>query len=83
MIHTVARVLDPYSEKYEAPLTVGMYVHAEIIGKKVDDGTRTGSTAGRGLRAQSLMAPFMCSRLAAGKDAYRMRVPILSFHMKL
>jgi RND family efflux transporter MFP subunit len=36
MIHTVARVSDPYSEQYEAPLTVGMYVHAEIIGKKVN-----------------------------------------------
>jgi RND family efflux transporter MFP subunit len=36
MIHTVVRVVDPYSEQYEAPLTVGMYVHAEIIGKKVD-----------------------------------------------
>jgi RND family efflux transporter MFP subunit len=36
MIHTVARVINPYSEEFEAPLTVGMYVHAEIIGKKVD-----------------------------------------------
>ena len=36
MIHTVARVSDPYGEQYDAPLTVGMYVHAEIIGKKVD-----------------------------------------------
>jgi RND family efflux transporter MFP subunit len=36
MIHTVARVVDPYSEQYDAPLTVGMYVHAEIIGKKVN-----------------------------------------------
>lgn len=36
MIHAVARVIDPYSENYEAPLTVGMYVHAEIIGKKVE-----------------------------------------------
>ena len=35
MIHAVARVSDPYSEKNEAPLTVGMYVHAEIIGKRV------------------------------------------------
>lgn len=36
MIHTVARVIDPYSEQYAAPLTVGMYVNAEIVGKKVD-----------------------------------------------
>jgi RND family efflux transporter MFP subunit len=36
MIHAVARVPDPYSEQNEAPLTVGMYVHAEIIGKKVN-----------------------------------------------
>jgi RND family efflux transporter MFP subunit len=36
MIHTVVRVSDPYGEQYEAPLTVGMYVHAEIIGNKVD-----------------------------------------------
>jgi RND family efflux transporter MFP subunit len=35
MIHLVARVSDPYSKQYEAPLTVGMYVHAEIMGKKV------------------------------------------------
>ncbi len=35
MIHAVARVADPYGEQNEAPLAVGMYVHAEIIGKKV------------------------------------------------
>jgi hypothetical protein len=37
MIHAVARVADPYSEQNEAPLTVGMYVHADIMGKKVSD----------------------------------------------
>jgi len=35
MIHVVARVADPYGDQNEAPLTVGMYVHAEIVGKKV------------------------------------------------
>ena len=35
MIHAVARVSDPYSDQNEAPLTIGMYVHAEIIGKRV------------------------------------------------
>ncbi|MBW2539146.1 MAG: efflux RND transporter periplasmic adaptor subunit [Deltaproteobacteria bacterium] len=36
MIHVVARVADPYGDQNEAPLTVGMYVHADIVGKKVD-----------------------------------------------
>jgi RND family efflux transporter MFP subunit len=35
MIHAVVRIVDPYSEQNNAPLTVGMYVHAEILGKKV------------------------------------------------
>ncbi len=35
MIHVVVRINDPYSDHNEAPLIVGMYVDAEIIGIKV------------------------------------------------
>lgn len=37
MIHAVARVDDPYNSENHAPLTVGMYVNAEIMGILVPD----------------------------------------------
>ncbi len=40
MIHVVARVKDPYRIKMNSnrpPLTVGMFVNAEIIGKEIDN----------------------------------------------
>ncbi len=37
MIHAAAQVPDPYGKKHEVPLTAGMYVKAEIIGKKVSN----------------------------------------------
>lgn len=37
MIHAVAQVDHPYSLKNESPLTMGLFVKAQIIGKKVDD----------------------------------------------
>jgi len=37
MIYAVARIDNPYSLKNESPLTVGLFVKAQIIGKKVDD----------------------------------------------
>jgi len=35
MIHAAVQVSDPYGKNHQVPLTVGMYVQAEIIGKKV------------------------------------------------
>ena len=37
MIHLAVLVSDPYGKNHPVPLTVGMYVQAEIIGKKVQN----------------------------------------------
>lgn len=37
MVHVSARVDQPYSVKYDIPLTVGMFVDAQILSKKIEN----------------------------------------------